>query len=265
MIYSLSSGDWNNTSTWSCGRVPQLADKVLIKYGHNVTVSTNSAKARKLLNSGQISFANSTSKLTFGTGTSQTIAFTSQPSPANSKDSFISSFIPNTNHGTVNYMGPYAGTDGGVNNLNRTFIAFDLSSIPTNAIVDSAFLNLYYSQAVIDIFYQASTYFDGHVGDTRFWVQKITQPWSASTITWNNQPTTTVINQIGVPVHTSKTQNYKIDVKTFVQDMVLNPVNNHGFMLKLQNETPYTLVALTSSDDANPNIRPKIQVFYRLP
>jgi Concanavalin A-like lectin/glucanases superfamily len=265
MIYSLGSGDWSNTSTWSCGRVPQLADKVLIKAGHNVTVSTNSAKARKLLNSGQISFANSTSKLTFGNGTVQTIAFTSQPNPSNSKDSFISSFVPNTNHGTSNYMGPYAGTQGGITNLNRTFVAFDLSSIPTNAVVDSAYLNLYYSQAVIDIFYPQSTYFDGHVGDTRFWVQKITQPWSASTITWNNQPTATTINQIGIPVHTSKTQNYKIDVKNFVQDMVLNPVNNHGFMLKLQNETPYTLVALTSSDDANPNIRPKIQVYYRLP
>jgi hypothetical protein len=47
--------------------------------------------------------------------------------------------------------------------------------------------------------------------------------------------------------------------------MVTTPSGNYGFMLKLQNETPYTLVALASSDETNPNIRPKIQVYYHLP
>lgn len=65
MIYSLASGDWNTPATWSCGRVPDMTDKVLIKSGHNITVSTNNAKAKKLLNSGRISFANATSRLTF--------------------------------------------------------------------------------------------------------------------------------------------------------------------------------------------------------
>ena len=65
MIYSINSGDWNSPSTWSCGRIPDVADKVLIKAGHTVTVSANNAKAKKLLNNGQISFSNSTAKLTF--------------------------------------------------------------------------------------------------------------------------------------------------------------------------------------------------------
>jgi hypothetical protein len=65
IIYSINSGDWNSPTTWSCGRVPDLIDKVLIKAGHNVTVATNNAKAKKLLNNGQILFTNSTAKLTF--------------------------------------------------------------------------------------------------------------------------------------------------------------------------------------------------------
>ena len=268
IIYSLGSGDWNLPATWSCGRVPDLTDKVLIKAGHNVSVSTNNAKARKLLNNGRVLFANSTSKLTFGSAISpaiQTITYESQPNPSQGKDALVSSYLSNGNHETVNYMGPYAGTQGGVNNINRTFIAFDLSTIPTNAIVDSAFLTIYYSQAIVDILYQASTYFDGHVGDTRMWIQKVTQPWLENTITWNNQPSTTTANQIGVLTHTSKTQNYKLMVKDFVQDMVANRTNNYGFMLRLQNETPYTLVALASSDEVNPVLRPKIQIYYRLP
>jgi hypothetical protein len=67
MIYSLASGDWNTPATWSCGRVPNLSDKVLIKSGHNITISTNNANAKKLLNSGRVSFANTTSRLTFST------------------------------------------------------------------------------------------------------------------------------------------------------------------------------------------------------
>ena len=265
MIYSLSSGDWNTPATWSCGRVPDLTDKVLIKSGHNVRVSTNNAKARKLLNNGQVLLANSTSKLTFGNGAVQTITYENQPNATIGKDAFVSSFLPNGLHETSVYMGPYAGTNGGVNDINRTFIAFDLSTIPTNAIIDSAYLTLFYSQAIVDILYQASTYFDGHVGDTRIWIQKVTQPWAENTITWNNQPLATTANQISVPTNTSKTQNYKLIVKDFVQGMVANPTNNYGFMLRLQNETPYTLVALATSDEANPSIRPKIQVYYHLP
>jgi Concanavalin A-like lectin/glucanases superfamily len=66
MIYSLGSGDWDTPATWSCGRVPNLSDKVLIKSGHNITISTNNANAKKLLNSGRVSFVNTTSRLTFG-------------------------------------------------------------------------------------------------------------------------------------------------------------------------------------------------------
>lgn len=194
-----------------------------------------------------------------------TITLTLQPAPLDGKDAFVSSFLPNGTHATSIYMGPYAGTNGGVNDINRTFIAFDLATIPTNAIVDSAYLTLFYSQAIVDILYQSSTYFDGHVGNTPIWLQKVTQTWSENTITWNNQPPTSTVNQVSIPAYTSKTQNYKLNVKTFVQDMVTTPSSNYGFMLKLQTETPYTLVALASSDDANPNIRPKIQVYYRLP
>jgi hypothetical protein len=265
MIYSLGSGNWNTPTTWSCGRVPDLTDKVLIKAGHTITISTNDAKAKKLLDNGQVSFANSTSKLTFGNGVAQSLVYENQPNATIGKDALVSSYLLDGNHETVNYMGPYAGTQGGTNNINRTFIAFDLSTIPTNAIVDSAYLTLYYSQAIVDILYRASTYFDGHVGNTPMWIQKVLEPWSENTITWNNQPASSMVNQVSVPAYTSKTQNYKLNVKTLVQGMVAIPSSNYGFMLKLQNETPYSLVALASSDETNPNIRPKIQVYYRLP
>jgi hypothetical protein len=49
---SLQSGPWNATATWSCGRVPTLADMVQVNAGHTVTISDNSAQAKSLLYAG---------------------------------------------------------------------------------------------------------------------------------------------------------------------------------------------------------------------
>jgi glucose/arabinose dehydrogenase len=41
IIESISSGNWNNTSTWSCGCIPTTGDEVIIQSGHNVTLTQN--------------------------------------------------------------------------------------------------------------------------------------------------------------------------------------------------------------------------------
>lgn len=51
IIRSLISGNWNNTTTWSCNCVPQLSDTVKIKTTHtvNVTSSPNEQGAAKII------------------------------------------------------------------------------------------------------------------------------------------------------------------------------------------------------------------------
>jgi glucose/arabinose dehydrogenase len=41
IIESIGSGNWNNTSIWSCGCVPSASDEVIIQSGHNVTLTQN--------------------------------------------------------------------------------------------------------------------------------------------------------------------------------------------------------------------------------
>ena len=53
-------------------------------------------------------------------------------------DTYVSSSNPNTNYGNVNYM--RAGPD--ISNYMRSFISWNLSSIPSNSIVNSAYMNL---------------------------------------------------------------------------------------------------------------------------
>ena len=265
MIYSLSSGNWNTPATWSCGRVPDFTDKVLIKSGHTVSILTNDAKAKKLVNNGQVTFANSTSKLIFGGISNQTVIYTSQPGPADGKDALIASGNPTGNYANTTYMHPYAGTNSGSVVVNRTLIGFDLSTIPSFAVVDSAYLTIYYNQTIVDLLYPFSAFFDGHAGDNKLYVQRITQPWAENAVTWNTQPSVSNVNQLSVPVFAFKNQNYIFNVKALTQDMITNPSTSHGFMIRHQDEIPYKLSALSSSDEPNASLRPKIQIFYHLP
>ncbi|GAB3173510.1 CotH kinase family protein [Telluribacter humicola] len=45
---SLSSGDWNSASRWSCGRIPSICDEVTIRQGHVITLGGDNGKARAI-------------------------------------------------------------------------------------------------------------------------------------------------------------------------------------------------------------------------
>lgn len=49
---SILSGNWSSPSTWSCGHEPSLTDTVVLNPGHTVIVSTDSARAKRLIYSG---------------------------------------------------------------------------------------------------------------------------------------------------------------------------------------------------------------------
>ncbi|OIN56917.1 hypothetical protein BLX24_22380 [Arsenicibacter rosenii] len=41
MMYTLKSGNWNDISVWSCGRLPTATDIVTIKPGHAILLNVN--------------------------------------------------------------------------------------------------------------------------------------------------------------------------------------------------------------------------------
>ena len=266
-MYSIVSGNWDDASTWSCGREPLLSDNVTINVGNVVTIRNANAKAKKMLNNGQVSFLNSTSRLTFGNGAIQTITYTSQPGPVDGKDGEVNSYLPNTPNPDVLYTNIYAWTISGVENIKRCFFGYDLSSIPTNAVVDSAFFSLYFSQAFVDG--PQGAYHSGHtalIGDNAFFINRVTGNWTESGVTWNNKPTFSTTNQVSIAPFTNYRQDYtKMNVKNLVADMVANPTSSYGFMLRYQVEAVYKITIFATSDDPNPAVRPKLQVYYHLP
>ncbi|MBS4063867.1 MAG: DNRLRE domain-containing protein, partial [Chitinophagaceae bacterium] len=155
------------------------------------------------------------------------VCITLQPDGATGQDAVIASFYPGGNFGDYTELDAHAWTSGGNPSNLRGLIKFDLSGIPSNAVITSAKISLY---AV------TTAPLNGNLVDPMFganaaYLQRITADWSPSTVTWNNQPATTTSNQVTLATSTSTTQNYtNIDVTSLILDMRTN--GNYGFLLK---------------------------------
>lgn len=143
----------------------------------------------------------------------------------------------NTNYNSATHWSAISqpGTMGGVNNC-RSLMDFDLDAIPQDATVFGAFLTLSASGPLDNTGDVTSV---GSSGANACKLVRVTSPWNANTVTWNNQPTTTASNAVQIPASNYAMQNYlSIDVTALIQDLVSDPANSHGFMIELDNETP---------------------------
>lgn len=156
----------------------------------------------------------------------------------------------------------------GVPGTARQFFRFNgLSTIPAGTTITSATLTLtgVTTSAAAP---QGNSYYPGSPynssGTNPAWVKRVTGSWTASVITWNNQPTTTTTNAVGIPASTSQ-WNYSVtlNVTALVQD-IINSGQNNGFSMELQTEAYYRSLIFTGPRNANVNNRPKLVVTYEI-
>lgn len=181
-----------------------------------------------------------------------------QPDAACGNDALVASYWPDTPYGTHADFIACAWTNQGNPSNLRALVQFDLATIPAGAQIISA---------TLELFHYASPNNVGHSnmsGPATCWLERITQPWNEMTVTWNNQPATTAVNQVSVPAPTNMSQDYSVDVTALVTDMHNDPANSYGFMLRLQNESYYRSLLFASSDMSNPAAHPKLTVVYTL-
>ncbi len=187
------------------------------------------------------------------------ICFTLKPDAATGKDALVLSGLPNTNTEPVTESIAVAWTCGGNPCVDRALIEFDLTQIPIGSTIISAYLNLYAHPNPITV----PTAMSGT--NNTVLIQRITSSWSENTVTWNTQPTTTMLNQVILSHTSNPNQNYlNTNVKNLVQDMIDYP-NSYGFMLRLQNEVHYNAKDFASSDHPDPSYHPSIEVCYIAP
>jgi hypothetical protein len=175
---------------------------------------------------------------------------TLQPGPAEGKDSLVTSSLPDTEYGngSIIDVGNTSGT------ILRTYIQFDLSSVPENARVVDADLRLYqYNTTGTDNF---------NVG-----LHKITSDWDESTITWNLQPTSSTDAEITNNITAGATTWESWDIDTLVQSWLDGTISNYGMALIDTNETSVNTYVLFHSSDYTTDAtkRPKLEIDYYIP
>jgi cysteine-rich repeat protein len=194
---------------------------------------------------------------------------TLQPDAATGKDANVNSLAAaqSINYGTQS-LSAGAWTSSNTEHFIRGLVAFDLSQIPKDAVIDQATLSLY-SDTKVRLYGQGTSngLQPGHStlsGSNDFFVRRIVSPWTEMGVTWKTQPSVTTTHQVRAPSSTSVSQDYdNLNVTDLVRDMVADPQNSHGFMLQLATEVRYREVTFTSSEDVTPARRPKLVVVYK--
>jgi hypothetical protein len=195
--------------------------------------------------------------LAFSALTYSQTTLTLRPDGAAGKDVMISSYNPNGTYATHPEINANAWTISGTTVINRIFLSFDLSSIPAGASITTAQLYLYYNPNTT----HSSGVHSSLSGSNTSLIQRVIGSWDESTLTWNNQPGSTSDNETIIPQSTTSTQNYTIDVKNIINDIVTSGTNN-GMMIKLQTESYYRCLLFASSDHTDSTLRPKLVVVY---
>ena len=161
-----------------------------------------------------------------------------------SADSYINQQNPSTNYGGSVNIGVYSLSPS----IERVVIKFDLSTIPSNAVVDSAAIFMYLNNAPSTTI---SRTYDAH---------KITSPdWTEAGVTWNSNlgiassPTGTTL--------TTKTKGWALwYVTSDISSMKSG--NNYGWEIKDRSENSAdNFEGLFNSKEASTN-KPYLRVFY---
>ncbi|GAH11777.1 unnamed protein product [marine sediment metagenome] len=158
-------------------------------------------------------------------------------------DSRVESINPTTNYGNSN--GCAVGNTA--TNIIRTYIKFDLSTVPANAVIVDADLKLYQW---------------GTLGTDNFTIglYKVTSDWDESTIDWDPQPTCSVDAEITSDITWAWVATWRSwDIDTLAQAWLDGSITNYGVVLKDTDEASVnTLAYFLTSDYTVTSEHPKL-------
>ncbi len=169
----------------------------------------------------------------------------------------------NNNYSTFPRTCMQAWTYKGATMFKRTVMKFLLNNIPEKSQIVSAKLYLYSDPTVTST--SAANGNSQLSGSNAFYIERITEDWDNNTVTWNNQPASTIDDRILFPASTSTTENIQVDLTDMVQQWVDSPEQNFGIKMFLQTEVRYRARNYGSMDHANTAIHPKLVIEYNDP
>jgi hypothetical protein len=180
-------------------------------------------------------------------------------------DAALSEVTPTTNYGTTgNNIASRWTFNPITGNYNffttNSLVRFDLTSIPSTAIITSATLNLYNCPTCYYTNHQDLSNLGNSVD-----IARVTSSWLENTVTWNSQPTADWANKkVSANFGNGSTANLAIDVTSFIPSMLCS--NDNGFEMRMNNTGSYYHSAtFATRENANTALRPKLCVSYYIP
>ena len=140
-------------------------------------------------------------------------------------DSYVSQGNPSGNNGTDTTMSVQSTQQGNPDRNHRSFMRFDVSSIPATAIILSANLRLYLASTST---LTASRNYDAH---------RITASWVETTIAWTNMPAVAGSPTSTIATGTTLSVWLSWDVASDVAAFVSSSYSNYGWRIMDQVES----------------------------
>jgi len=173
-----------------------------------------------------------------------------QPDGQEGKDAYVMSIFPEDNFGDSTFLSvgiftvPFA----------RSYLQFDLSSIPSEAVIIDANLGLYY-----DSLYELTSLPIG--------LYRVTESWTEETITWENQPTN-FGEAFDIQILSNEQSNDFVNwqIIDLVEQWQVGSINNYGMVLMDSDENSDDGgVEFFSSDWTTASQRPKLIIEFYIP
>ena len=145
----------------------------------------------------------------------------------------------------------------------RSLIWFDLSTLPSKAIIKKVILKLSYD---IPIPWDSTIVVSSSSGATKpaGLLQQIIEPWEENKVTWNNQPKTTELNQVSIAPFVRNVNFIEIDVTGLFVSTATYSLPNYGLLFKLNLNDKFKGFRFVSSDFADASMRPRLSIQYTL-
>jgi hypothetical protein len=177
------------------------------------------------------------------------LTLTIQPDEDASKDTYVYRMSPGSNYDSDDIL---AVDQTEYYYETRSYIQFNLSLLPSSAVITDARLGLYYVDSYLNSV-------PASIG-----AYKVTGDWNASTITWNNKPAhaTSAASIITVPADPTHDFIYW-DITDLVKGWFKGSVTNNGLVLAVTDENNRDgLRYFCSSVVSNAFQRPKLEITY---
>jgi hypothetical protein len=148
----------------------------------------------------------------------------------------------------------YSWSGNSADSISRTYIKFDLRTIPTNAKVIDAKLMLY-------------QFYMGGSDNFTIGLYKVTSDWEESTIDWDTQPTCSCNVEALCDIIVSSNIWTSWDIDALVQGWLDESIDNYGMLLKDTDEASVNsfVTFYTSDYTTDASKRPKLEIDYYIP